>query len=321
MTGNRIPLSRKPRTVLLTTILEEHFLPRAVDVRHQKTIDHYRRAIRRFEESLERPPVIDDLNDTSILRAMRHSQNELGLEPATVNTLRKWLVSLATWCVDEGLLKKKPRIAKLPEPSNPPEALSDEQLKRLWEVAVTERGSIGGVPSRVWWPTIIWIEFDAALRAGELLALRWQWISWESKTIRVPYQHRKGRLRGAAYPISDTTIAWLREVFRYTADHPDGLVLGDVDSSTYYSRWDRIQERANLPRGRRWKTHVLRRTIATLTVICGGDPSAILRHSDPRVAREAYVDISRTAKPGSQIVAGLLGFMQSPDEVNREAAT
>jgi hypothetical protein len=108
---------------------------------------------------------------------------------------------------------------------------------------------------------------------------------------------------------------------RYTADHPDGLVLGDVDSSTYYSRWDRIQERANLPRGRRWKTHVLRHTIATLTVICGGDPSAILRHSDPRVAREAYVDISRTAKPGSQIVAGLLGFMQSPDEVNREAAT
>lgn len=293
----------------LAEILEHEFFASAFStIRDEKTKRHYRRAVRWLGESHGEPASVKHLTDEGVRRVMRYLAESRGQEPATVNTSRKFLIALARWLRDEGKIERVPRVPKLIEPYNPPESLTDDQLAELWRAATTATGTIGGAPANVWWPTLLWCEADAAVRAGELRALRWDWIDMRTGIVRVPWQFRKGRRRGEVYRFGAESLAWLAKIRPFTFRRLDSLVLGNVTTDRYYAEWSKMQTRAGLPRGRRWKTHCLRRTVATLGVVAGVDPSRILRHSSPNVAWESYVDPTPTATATTAAIGRLLAF-------------
>lgn len=293
----------------LASVLEhEFFISEFTTVRDEKTRKHYRRAVRWLGESHGMPATVEMLTDKGVRRVMMWLESTLGQSPATVNTTRKFLMALARWLRDEGRLAKMPRVPKAVEPYTPPESLTTDQLASLWQAALTATGEIGGAPAAVWWPTLLWCEADAAIRAGELRSLQWGWIDIRSGIVRVPWIARKGKRRGEVYRLGAETLAWLAKLQPFTRRTPTSKVFGDVTDARYYAEWDRMQERAGLPLGRRWKTHCLRRTVATLAVIAGADPSRVLRHSSPNVAWESYVDPTPTATATTEKIGRLLAF-------------
>lgn len=168
--------------------------------------------------------------------------------------------------------------------------MTEDELRRLVEATQQMPGTIGGLPAPTWWLTLLALELDTGIRAGELLALRWEWIDWERGRVDVPAEVRKGKSEDASYWLPPTTRQWLAGLRQ-----PHGLILGWAKhQSRYYQLWDDLLAAAGLPPGRRNKTHMLRRTFATLIAANGGNPSDALGHSDPTLARKCYVDPSAT---------------------------
>ncbi len=293
--------------MFLADVLEQRFFTgNFTTIRDEKTRRHYRRAVKWLGLAIGEPPKLQHLNDDNVRRVMQYCERERGQKPPTVNTTRKCLMALARWCRDEGLVDRVPRVGKLIEPYNPPEALTASQLASLWNAATTCPGEIAGAPARVWWPCVIWIEADTAVRMSELLSLEWNWIEPESGIVRVPWNVRKGKRRGEVYRLSESSLRWLAQLRPHTL--PSGLVFGRISLATYYAKWDAMQCRAGIPEGRRWKTQCLRRTIATLSVVAGADPSRVLRQSSPSVAWQSYVDPTPTAVPATTRIGDLLPF-------------
>lgn len=293
--------NRRDPTMTLAEILESQFFEHQfAKVRSKKTKGHYRRAVKWLGESLGRDATIEDLNDDGVRRVMVWLGECRGQLPITINTTRKFLVALAKWLREEGKIDRVPRVPKLAEPHHPPESLTIDQLRSLWHVATTRRGNIIGIPAAVWWPTLLWVEFDTAVRAGELLSIRWDWIDWASRIIRTPPDARKGGRRGEVYRFGPECLRWLREL-QACSPPGEGYVFGNPSTKTYYAHWERIQKAAGLPAGRRWKTHALRRTVATFVAVAGGDPARVLRHSSPKMAWDHYVDPIPSAVAASSI--------------------
>lgn len=274
----------------LTALLEQQYFPLQSRVADEKTRVHYRRAVRRLGEMLGRPPLVSDLTDDNVAGLMRWEQMRRGVSAETANHSRKCLVALWRWCRDKEIVRGGPTVAKLKTPKRRPKALTDEELIRLVEATQRIPGTIGGMPAPTWWLTLLAIEIDTGIRAGELLALRWEWIDWDRGRIDVPAEVRKGKSEDASYWLPPSTRHWLAALRK-----PHGLILGWARHvSRYYQLWDDLLEAAGLPPGRRNKTHALRRTFATLVAANGGDPSAALGHSDPSVARRYYLDADAT---------------------------
>lgn len=301
---------KRTTSMLLHEVLEERYFPNAFTaIRDEKTRRHYRRAVRWLGEAVGAAARPEHLNDDGIRKVMMYLERTRGQKPPTINKTRSCLLALARWMREEGLIDKMPRIGKMMEPQNPPQSLSTSQLASLWSAAITSPGSIAKSPASIWWPAVIWIESDTAMRMTELRSLRWEWIDAETAIVRVPFEVRKGKRRGEVYKLSHETMKWLAKLREFTLD--SGLVLGTMSLPTYYTHWDTMQVRAGLPIGSRWKTQCLRRTVATLAVIANIDPSRVLRQTTPSIAWQSYVDPTPTATPASAAIGRLLPFSDS----------
>ena len=281
---------RERKGMNLSEVLEKQYFLQQTRITDPKTVAHYRRSVRRLGEMLGRPPLLSDLTDETISGLMRWEQLRRGVAAETANHTRKCLVALWRWCRDKELVRGGPTVQKLKVPKRRPKALTEDELRRLVEASQHVPGTIGGLPAPTWWLTLLAIEIDTGMRAGELLALRWEWIDWERQRVDVPAEVRKGKSEDASYWLPASTLRWLAPLRQ-----PHGLILGWARHvSRYYQLWDELLELAGLPPGRRNKTHALRRTFATLVAANGGDPSAALGHSDPTVAKRYYLDPDAT---------------------------
>jgi hypothetical protein len=57
-----------------------------------------------------------------------------------------------------------------------------------------------------------------------------------------------------------------------------------------WMHYGQILRSAGLPYSRRHKFHAMRKTVASMGAARGFDPSALLRHADPRVTKMHYLD-------------------------------
>lgn len=273
--------------------LEGYFLLQGHGTATQK---HYRRAVRWLSELLGRPAMVADFSD-DLLRALSHQLlTERKQSPTTANQSLKCLTALWRWCRNRGLIQTGPTIKKLKEPLRTPQAWSRDELRRLVEAASTAPGTIGGLPAAVWWRVLVAIEWDTGARAGELLALRWEWLDWERRWIRVPAECRKGGKRDAVYGLMSDTIAVLEPI-----KQTQGKILGELGHhSNFYRHWDDLLVRAGLPTGRKRKTQMLRRSFASHLLSGGGDPTAALGHASRATTAASYLDPTLTARPHGQ---------------------
>lgn len=289
---------RERKGMNLADVLEKQYFLQQTRVSDEKTRIHYRRAVRRLGEMLGRAPLIGDLTDEHLAGLMQWEQMRRGVSPETANHSRKCLAALWRWCRDKDLIRGGPTVRPLKVPKRRPKALTEDELHRLVAAADRMPGTIGGLPARVWWLTLLQIEMDAGIRAGELLSLRWEWLDWETGYVHVPAEVRKGKSEDASYWLPPDTRQWLAPLRR-----PHGLILGfDRHVSRYYQLWDDLLEAAGLPPGRRQKTHALRRTFATALKKEGGDVTAALGHADEATARRYYLDPSASPTRHAELI-------------------
>lgn len=277
------------RAMDLLALLETQFFPLQTGITNLSTKQHYRRAVRWLGAALGRPANISDLTNDHLVAVLTYCTTTLGQAPTTANGTHKCLTCLWRWCLNEGLVKTGPRVKPLKTPIRTPRAWSVAELDRLCAAADIAPGSIGGMPARVWWLTLFCLVMDGGIRCSELLALRWEWIDWDTASILVPAEVRKGQHHDEWYGLRPMTMDWLGKIRK-----PEGQILGWAGRhpSLYHIRWNELLERAGLPRGRYNQTQKLRRTFATLVHVSGGDATAAMGHGSRATTLKSYLDPS-----------------------------
>ncbi len=277
----------RTRIVLnLSDVLEQQYFRLNTRIDSEITRRHYRRAVHWLGEMLGRPARVDDLTDSHLVGLLNWLRATRNQAPRTANGTHQRLAALWRWCRDRDLVRGGPTVAALKVAAKVPRCWKDEEITRLVQAADAANGSICGMPARVWWLTLLALEMDTGARAGELLALDWSWIDWDSRTLTVDASVRKGGVAYMVYGLRAETIRWLAAIRK-----DSGLILAwQGDRSRYYQRWKSLLEAAGLPRGRDRVTHCLRRTFATLLERAGGNATVALGHANRATTLKSYID-------------------------------
>jgi integrase len=146
-------------------------------------------------------------------------------------------------------------------------------------------GMIGDVPARIWWPALIQVLWQSAERVGAILSVRKDDYMRPRMLVRAEY--RKGGKRDQLYTFSDS-VCDLLDILMTSRNGPQ-LFSWPKQREYMWDRFGRIVTAAGLGGGRRVKFHQLRRSAATHYAARGGDATALLDHSNPRITR-AYLD-------------------------------
>lgn len=141
-----------------------------------------------------------------------------------------------------------------------------------------------------WWPALLHVAYDCALRRSSLLAIRQDHIDLAGRWLLVEGDTTK-TLKGQSFKLSDDTVAALREIWEPARER----IFEFVAARTIDKQFDLLLEAADVRRCRRKglnKFHMLRRTTATLIAAPAGilAASAMLGHSSAEVTRRHYAD-------------------------------
>ncbi len=285
---------------IYSLLLRKHLLPRFGS---QRLCDISRAEIQRF-----------------LLEKLR-----LGLAWETTNHLRHLLSKVLGTAVDWKYLSENPvRGVKMPERTlkRPHRFLSAEEVRRL--LAATDE------PAR----TIILLAVLTGLRIGEILALRWARVNFESGTLRVEETYYKGtfgtpktRASRREVPLPPVVVKALLMHESRSLDRSAGALVFATTKGTPLAA-DNLRKRELRPACKRaglraidW--HTLRHTHGTL-LHAQGTPlkvaQAQLGHSHMATTLEVYTHASSTAQ--REAVAKLEGvlFPNVPNLDQNEAA-
>lgn len=278
------PLSDAPGT-LWGLCLNRYFKVN-IDIRNERTRDHYRGAIYDLKEAIGHDPEPADLTDENIAKMMI-MLGDRGLTPSSVNDRRKRLRALWEWAARKRIVDEFPTIRKVKEPRRIPKAWTLEQLSRLFAACKAQPGFIvPGIAAADFWPALHLLLWDSSERLGAVLELRWEWLNPDG-VLEVPYHVRKGQGEDAVYVLRPQTMAALARL--KPAGH-DLIFVWPNSRGTIYSHYNRILKRAGLPTDRKSKLHRMRRSVASHLQARGYDACAALGHSSPKVTKDSYLD-------------------------------
>jgi integrase len=145
-----------------------------------------------------------------------------------------------------------------------------------------------------------WLTFVAntGLRRTEALAIRWAWIDWPAKVLRVPAEYRKGgKPQLAPTPLNPTVLRLLRARQKRRRQPRDGRVWWHVKQTRYDRARNAAAEALDLGRVR---SHDLRHTVGSLAHASGAaapEVRDLLGHSTlAMVSRYGHSYADRLAK-------------------------
>jgi integrase len=267
-------------------LFENHFRPLRLRGRSAATTRLYRCTLRSYERWLGRPAVTEtDFEDLTLCRFLEDRTKTRS--PYTAERERNQLCSLWRFARDRGIMPTAPCVpaaGRLPE--RVPSAWSVEQLKHLVSIAGATPGFVGDVPAGIFWRALVCTLYETAERCGAVFAARV--CDWSRPRLIVLAEHRKGGKRDRLYTLTDETADLVDFLCR---NHPptDLIWRWDRCHTHIWSRFGDIVSAAGLGEGRRAKFHQLRRCAASHYAARGGNSTALLDHSSPRVTR-AYID-------------------------------
>lgn len=250
-------------------------------VRSERTVNAYRQVAKAWDEMLGRPATTADLTELNFGRWVKRRQEKVNNN--TVNGEASTLVSLWRWCALRQLAP--PPLVVMPERDiRAPQALTREQVDRLWHFASNNNAHIAGVPGNVYWPALLNVCWQTAERIGAVLGLQWEWINLREGWVRFPPETRKGGRYELVRPINETAVGRLRVLAKYAPDLPFGI----VNRSSFYHHWHALRIMADLPK---WASpHTIRKSHASHLAAMGGDATESLGHSTRRITRQHYLD-------------------------------
>lgn len=259
---------------------------------NQKTIDLYDQLWDRFERFLGRPATVADFDDVLVARYLKWRAEMpawRGRLPsaATVRKDRTMLAAVWTFAARKRLAAEFPELPRIRVPKRIPigRAYTKSDVELLIRAAKRRIGRTGGLPSRWWWPTLIYAAVCSGERFSALTALRWGQVDLERCRLTFLGSTRKGATRDIERAITPELSAMLA---RFRRDDNDLVWPWDRKSRSQWASLHVLCRSAGVKyRG----FHGLRRTAASYAALAGGRAAAsqLLDHSDPAL-QEVYVD-------------------------------
>lgn len=269
---------------MLLTELFEQYRNKRLRAGSARTLTLYEYSIKSFGISLGRDATVEDFTDDNLETHMWRVVNE-GKSRATANKDYYQLVAMWRFAHRNRLIDAWPNVRKIPEPERVPVGWLPEELNKIFSSIAREEGHVAYVPASLWWRALINVLLDSGERIGAVLFLKR--IHLHPNHILVPAEARKGKTRDKLFRLSKTTIDDVRVLLSH---HREENIFPWDRSPTYiYKVYTNILERAGLPSSYMHKFHAIRRTVASAVAHEGGDPSAALDHSSPKVTRK-YLD-------------------------------
>lgn len=268
----------------LTKFFDDFYRPLKLRGRSASTVRLYRNTIKQYSQFLGREATVEeDLNDLQVSRFLEARAERRSA--FTAEKERNQLCALWRCASDRRLCDYRPTIPPSVLPARVPKAWSIDELKALLNVAKVATGKIGDVPAHVFWTAFISVLWESAERCGAILAVETH--DYVRPTILVRAEHRKGGKRDKLYTFTPKTCELLDVLAKANVGRK--LFHWPLDRLYIWNRFGKLVKKAGIETGSRCKFHQLRRSAATHFAARGGDPTALLDHSSPRVTK-AYLD-------------------------------
>jgi integrase len=273
----------------LDQIFKDCYLPERTSISSPMTIRQYGRCLHLFSVFVGRPCEPADLTDRKVGKFLRWLVEVEGVKPVTANGYVKQLKALWTWLAKKRVVDLFPTVDKLKEPERIAIAWTREELRKFLAACGEQVGFMGGVLSNLWWVAFHRVLWDSGERTGAMLALKWDWLDFQSGHLTVPGEFRKGRQKSMVYRLKPSTVESLRQIRR-----PDREVIFALDEGKpdlFYRRYRQILKDADLPyEPHRSGPQKWRRSFASHIEAAGGNATRALKHRDRRVTEDSYLD-------------------------------
>jgi integrase len=294
--GRTIVPPAEPGT--LRALFERHYVPERMTDATPQAIFEYRCAflvLRRHVGADVRLDQLDQEGDAILADFFQHLLKS-GRRPATINNKYRAAI-LAVWrdAVERGLVARSPRVKKLKEFHNPPDAWSIDEMKRILATAALYRAGemYGPVRRNLWWCAILLLGYWTGLRRGSLLSIHTRDLDLRKAVLYVPGESMKNR-QGQLFALPAEVVRAIRKIMP-----PERELLFEcpVQPNTVSKHFKALLGAAGIRPGRHQRLnlfHKLRRTTCTELAARASTAlaSSLLGHSDEYVTAR-YIDPTR----------------------------
>jgi integrase len=263
----------------LLKFLDTVYVPLRLRGRSAESVRLLRHAIHQFSLFLGRDAQVKDLDDLVVSQFLLARSAKLA--PESVARERSGLCALWNVANARGLTQFRPCIPAEIIPRRTPRALTEDELRRLFHSAGQERGAIGPILAKAFFPALIVTAFESSERINALLHIPRD--GWQRPSLLVPANVRKGGVQPRHYVLSTEACDFLDAA---SCHHGPHVLWWPYTTTALYARWKNITERAGLGRGRDVQFHVLRRSAASHLEASGGDAQAQLGHGSRRMTEK-----------------------------------
>lgn len=221
----------------------------------------------------------------------------------TVNSKRTSLLTLWSAAAEAGLCRppNRKRIPRAKEHRRIPWAWTTSEIERLVSACRSLQGSIDGIPSRAWWPSIVLTIWDTGMRIGALLSIVTEDLNLAERYAIVRAENDKSGT-DRYYPLGDQATA---AIAGHLCPHRNRVFPWPNCRRQLFYNFRKIVTAAGLKSGKSMGLfHQLRRSNLSYTAAHGGielaqqqaghaSPATTVRHYiDPRIAHQkSAVDV------------------------------
>ncbi len=285
-------LYREITAITWDDFVTEHLRQLESSLSEGSYVEH-ERTLRQFKATCN--PKDLTIIDFQLLEKFRTSRVTDGVSPATVNKCLRTLQSAFERAVKRGYLKVNPfkgnrRALWLKEPEPVPTILEPEDFQALLNACQDDR-----------WKAICTIGYYTGLRRGEIVALEWQDIDFESGILHVHNKedHTTKSGKNRSVPMTSQVITALQalRVDMFQSKYVFKNTAGRPMFNNFFSCFERIVKRAGLvdDKGKPlFSVHDLRRSCATELLRRGVAPKTVQRilgHADLSTTMKYYAAV------------------------------
>lgn len=261
---------------------------------YRHLIDAFERWFRQHRRRDASLAVIDRLvarGVDPVAQAMAWNIQHRGWSAATANKLRRTILAVLRYAVQQGMMRHLPRTASLRCELRDPVALLPSEKCALVDAARRTVGLVGQVDAGLWWTFVVLLLLNTGARIRALVETPTEHLDLERGELMIPAAVQKHR-RDQRFVLWPSTMQHARQLKllerglrRILDDWPFGI-------NALRRRYTRaVLVPAGIRPDSRHKFHCLRRTVASEIAASRGVSvaQAALGHSATRVT-ERYID-------------------------------
>lgn len=259
--------------------------------------------LRRWAEFLGREPVASDITNLAVMRFLAHRGTKVSR--GSVLKDRNNICGIGNFLARQDRTMAFLTLPPMSPIKRIPRAYTVADVEALLRLSLGLPGAVGGLPRGFWWASIQRAAWETAERVSPLLALTWDDVDLEARTLHFRGETRKGARADILREISPETASWMAHL-RAGRAGSDLVWPWPLAQSTLWLEHNRICALAQVTaRG----FHGFRRSAASYLALAGGLPMASdhLGHATTQMTRDRYVDpsICRPAVPPISILPSL----------------